>query len=92
MFHNVSSTYSLKCPKRIDGVMVSVIASITMDRRFEYTVQVKLKTIKLESVASSLSTQHQWERAKTGWLGIRIMCTSRATCLPADCCLSELAL
>jgi hypothetical protein len=26
------------------------------------------------------------------WLGIRIMCPSGATCLPADCCISELAL
>jgi hypothetical protein len=24
------------------------------------------------------------------WLGIRIMCPSGATCLPADCCFSEL--
>ena len=31
-------------------------------------------------------------RAKTGWLGIRIMCPSGATCLPADCWFSELAL
>ena len=31
-------------------------------------------------------------RAKTGWLGIRIMCPSGATCLSADCCFSELAL
>jgi hypothetical protein len=31
-------------------------------------------------------------RAKTGWLGIRIMCPSGATCLPEDCCFSELAL
>jgi hypothetical protein len=29
---------------------------------------------------------------KTGWLGIRIMCLSGATCLLADCCFSELAL
>jgi hypothetical protein len=29
---------------------------------------------------------------KTGWVGIRIMCPSGATCLPADCCFSELAL
>jgi len=27
-----------------------------------------------------------------GWLRIRIMCPSGATCLPTDCCLSELAL
>ena len=26
--------------------------------------------------------------AKTGWLRIRIMCLSGATCLPADCCFS----
>jgi hypothetical protein len=28
----------------------------------------------------------------TGWLGIRIICPSGATCLPADYCFSELAL
>jgi len=34
------------------------------------------KNIKLVFVASSLSTQHSGERAKTGWLEIRIMCPS----------------
>jgi hypothetical protein len=29
---------------------------------------------------------------KTGWLEIRIMCPSGATCLPMDCCFSDLAL
>ena len=29
---------------------------------------------------------------KTGWLGIRTICPSAATCLPADCCVSELTL
>jgi hypothetical protein len=38
----------------------------------------KPKTLKLAHVASPLNTQHQGERAKTGWLGIRIMCQ---TCL-----------
>ena len=28
------------------------------------------------------------ERTKSGWLGIRIMCPSGATCLPADCSVS----
>jgi hypothetical protein len=37
-------------------------------------------------VASSLRTQHSGERAKIGWLGIRIMCTSGATYLLAACC------
>jgi hypothetical protein len=32
------------------------------------------------------------ERAQTGWLGMRIMFPSGATCLPADSCFSELAL
>jgi hypothetical protein len=32
------------------------------------------------------------ESAKTGWLGIRLMCSSGATCLSTDCCFNELAL
>jgi len=28
----------------------------------------------------------------TNWLRIRLICPSGATCLPADCCFSELAL
>jgi len=43
-------------------------------------------------VASPLSTQYNEVREKSGWLGIRIMCPSGATCLSADCCFSELAL
>ena len=35
---------------------------------------------------------HEGLRAKTDWLGIRIMCPSGATCLSADCCFSELTL
>ena len=46
---------------------------------------VKPKTIKLVFVAFLLSIQHKGERAKTGWLGIVIMCQSVVTCLPADC-------
>jgi hypothetical protein len=37
-------------------------------------------------VVSPLSTQSKGERAKNGWLGIRIMYLSEATCLPTDCC------
>jgi hypothetical protein len=73
------------------GVMVSVLASSAVDRGCE-PGRVKQKTIKLVFVASPLSTQHEGERAKTDWLGVRIMCPSRATCLPVDCCFSELAL
>jgi hypothetical protein len=53
---------------------------------------VKPKTIQLICIAFPLSTHHSGERAKTGWLGIRIMCPSGVTCLPADCFFSELAL
>jgi hypothetical protein len=42
---------------------------------------VKPKTIKLAFVASLLSTQHEGERAKTGWLIIRILCPSWAAYL-----------
>jgi hypothetical protein len=48
--------------------------------------RVKPKTIKLIFVVSPLSTQSKGERAKNGWLGIRIMCQSGATCLSMDCC------
>ena len=37
--------------------------------------------IKLVIVAFPLSTQHLGERAKTGWIGIRIMCPSGVTFL-----------
>jgi hypothetical protein len=46
--------------------------------------------MELVCVASPLSTQHYGERAKTGWLGIMIMCPSGETCLSADCCFSGL--
>jgi hypothetical protein len=68
--------------------MVSVLASSAVGSS---TGRVNPKTIKLVFVASTLSTQYKGERAKTVWLGIRIMCTSGATCLSADC-FSELVL
>ena len=54
--------------------------------------RVKQQTMKLVFVASLLRTQHQGERAKAGWLGIRIMCACGAKCLSAYCCFFELAL
>jgi hypothetical protein len=55
--------------------------------------RVKLKTTKLVfAVSPPLSTKHYVERAKTCWLGIRIMCPSGAICLSADWCFSELTL
>ena len=46
--------------------------------------------VKLIFFTSPLSKQHYGECEKTGWLGIRIIC--EVTCLPLDCCFSELAL
>ena len=54
--------------------------------------RVKPTTVRLVFVASPLIMQHEGERAKTGWHGMRIMCPSGATCLRADCCFSDLAL
>ena len=69
---------------RIDSVMVSVLASSAINCGYELGL-VKQKNIKLIFVASPLRTQHYGEKAKTGWLGIRIMCPSGATYLPNDC-------
>jgi hypothetical protein len=52
----------------------------------------KTKDYKIDICCFSAKHAALKERAKTGWLGIRIMCPSGATCLSADCCFSELAL
>ena len=54
--------------------------------------RIKPNTIKRVFVASTISMQYSGERGKIGWLGIRIMCPSGATCLSADIFFSELAL
>ena len=67
--------------------MVSVLALSAVGHRFKPgSGLVKPKTIKLVFIVSPL------RKDQTGWIGIRIMCPSGATCLPADCCFSELAL
>ena len=45
----------------------------------------------MPSFISQKIREHKGERAKIGWLGIRIMCPNGATCPPTDCCFSELA-
>ena len=54
--------------------------------------RIKPKTIISVCVASQLSMHHKGERAKTVWLGIRILSPSVVTCLSTACCFSELAL
>ena len=75
----------------ISGIKVRVLASNAVDRGCE-PQSGQTKVYKMVFVASPLSTGHSGERAKTGWLRIRIICPSRATCLSEDCYVIELAL
>jgi len=81
----------------IPYVTTSVVKRLVCLSRMQWIVgsspgQVKQKATNLVFVASPLSTQHWGERAKNGWLRIRIMYPSGVTCLSADCCFSELTL
>ena len=58
--------------------MVSVPAANAVDRGFDLT-SGQTKDYKIGICCFSASTQHQGVRAKTGWLGIRIMFPSGAT-------------
>ena len=72
--------------------MVRVLASRAVDCGFE---ALSGHTKDYEIGICCFSAQHAALRRKseTGWLGIRIMCRSGATCLPgAVCCFSGLAL
>jgi hypothetical protein len=76
---------------RIGSVMVSVLAASAEDRGIEPRLG-QTKENKIGICYFSAKHAALRERAKTGWLGIRIMCPSGATRLPTDCCFSELAL
>ena len=70
--------------------MVSVFASSAVDRGFEprsgQTEDYKISICGFSAKHAAL------RKKKTGWLGIRIICPSGATCLPMDCYFSELPL
>ena len=70
--------------------MVSVLASSVVDRGFELRWG-QIKDFKI-GIGISATPAPLGERVKTGWFGFRIMCPSGATCLPADCCFSDVAL
>ena len=76
---------------RIDGVMVSVLASKAVDYGLEPR-SGQTKEYKIGIFCFSAKHAALRRKSKTGWLGIRRMCPSGATCLSADCCFSELAL
>ena len=68
--------------------MVSMLALSVVDCGFEpWSGQTKDYKICI----CCFSARHAGERAKTGSLGIKTMYPGGATCLPADCCVSELA-
>jgi hypothetical protein len=73
--------------------MVSMRASNSVDRGFEHRPgQSEDYEIGMCCFSVKLNTQHSGVRTKTGLLGIRIIYPSGTTCLPAECCFSELAL
>ena len=76
---------------RICGVMISVLASNAVDHGFE-SRSGQTKDYKIGICCFSAKHAALKRRAKTGWLGIRIMYQSGVTLLPAGCCISELAL
>ena len=71
--------------------MISVLASSSVDRRFESRLG---QTIDYKIGICCFSATHAEFRSKPkdGSAGIRIMYPNEVTCLPADCCFSELAL
>ena len=66
--------------------MVSVLASSAVDRGSEpQSGQTKeYKIVICCFTAKHAALRSKRVRAKTGWLGIRIMCPSGTTCLPAS--------
>ena len=71
---------------QIGDAMVSKLTSSVIDREFEswsgQTNDYKIGICCFSSKHAILMNK----RAKTGWLGIRIMCTSGATCLTISSC------
>jgi hypothetical protein len=72
---------------RISGVMVSLIALSVVGRGFKpwsgQTKDYEIGICYCSAMRAALK-----EKENTGWLGIRIMCPSGATCLSADCCIT----
>ena len=78
----------LKFRTNTDNKMKDICSSQMRYILSSSTSPVKLKTMKLVFVASSLSTEHEEVKAKTktGWLSIGIMYPRGATFLPVDYC------
>jgi hypothetical protein len=73
--------------------MISILPLNAVDNGFESrSGQTKDYEIGICCFSAKHTASRSKTRAKTGWLGIGIMCQSWPTCLSADCCFSELAL
>ena len=79
------------CTKKQTALVNMLVLSV-VDMGVFQPDQVKPKTIKYIIITSPPNMQYYSVRAHTGWLEIRIMCQSGATCVSADCCFSQLAL
>jgi hypothetical protein len=75
-----------QCFKHNGGVVVSVLALSAVDRGFEPR-SGQTKDFKIGICCFFAKYAALRRKSKH-----RIMCPSGATCLPADCCFSELAL
>ena len=72
----------------IGGVIVIMLAGSAVDRGFESrSGQTKDYTIGICCFSAKHAVLRR--KKKNGWFGIRIICPSEVTCLPADCCLIE---
>ena len=88
-FEGIDFSYLVYIVDCISGVIVSVLASSVVDR---VSWLGKTKDYMISIPCFSAKHSKLRKRAKTGWLRIRIMSMSRATCLSVDCCFSEQAL
>ena len=82
-----------KLTNHIGGVLFSMLASSAVDRGFEpRSGQTKDYKIGI----CCFSAKHAELRRKSKdwlvWNQVKIMCLSGVTCLPSNCCFSELAL
>ena len=76
-YYNITTSESHK----LCGVMVSIFSLSAVNCRFELWSDL-IKDYKIGFCC--FSTKHEGVRTKTGFLRIRIMCSSGATCLPMD--------
>jgi hypothetical protein len=82
MLKSMKDCVNMKSMDWKDGALVSGITG-------KYEVYAHLKCGRL---VFCFSTMHTIIWRRLVWLAIRILCLSRATCLPADCCFNQLAL